>query len=106
MLSPIEIMRLVDRGKLTEEEAVAILARRNNSAKNDQRPMPTATTEAATPAARKVTPLVVAIAQPKITLPRPAPSSASPSGDRPPPEQRYLEEKKYVLTLINRDREK
>ena len=106
-------MRLVDRGKLTEEEAVAILAQRNNAAKNDPRPMPTATPKAAAQAVPKITPLSVAIAVPTITLPEVAPStpkavppSPPPSRNRPPPAKGYLEEKKYVLTLINGERKK
>ena len=125
LLDPLEIMRLVDRGKLTEEEAVAILAERKGAAKSDPPPLPTATPRATSPVVPKVTPpsveivlptiapLVVAIAEPTFTLPEPllstpeaAPSSAQPSGNRHSLVQRYLEEKKYVLALINEERKK
>ena len=43
------IMRLVDRGKLTEEEAVAILAERKGAAKSDPPLLPAATPEATYP---------------------------------------------------------
>ena len=123
LLSPLEIMRLVDRGKLTEEEAVAILAERKGTAKSDPSPLPTATPEVTNQVVPKVTPpsieivlptaapLVVAIAEPTFTSPEPflstpeaAPSSAQPSGSRPSPDQRNLEEKKYVLNLVNQER--
>ena len=100
LLSPIEIMRLVDKGKLTEEEAVDILARRNKGSKDTTRPMPTATLTAATPEREKSVPAEVAPPTPQTTLPSP------PPGNRPPPDQRYLEEKHYMLTLINSERAK
>ena len=125
LLDPLEIMRLVDRGKLTEEEAVAILAERKGAAKSDLPPLPTATPRATSPVVPKVTPpsveivlptiapLVVAIAEPTFTLTEPllstpeaAPSSAQPSGNRHSLVQRYLEEKKYVLNLVNQERKK
>ena len=112
MLSPLEIMRLVDRGKLTDEEAVAILAQRKDAAKKDQRPMPVATPEATSPVEPKITPLSVAPEMRKPVPPEVAPPtpktipSSPPSGNRPSPAQRHLEEKKFMLTLINTERNK
>ena len=126
LLSPIDVMRLVDRGKLTEEEAVAILAERKGAAKSDPPLLPAATPEATYPAVPKITPLSVEIVLPTIAplslvpaLTQPAPREVvpptrtlqpppvtAPSGNRPSPAQRYLDEKKYVLTLVNQERKK
>ena len=85
-------MRLVDRGKLTAEEAVAILAKRKMTAQGDALPTPTATPQA-TPrgVARgvpKITPLVVTIALPTIAhcrLPRLSRSQRCLRPPQPPP---------------------
>ena len=60
-----------------------------------------------------IAPLVVALAEPTLTLPEPVlstpeatSSSVQPSGNRPSLVQRYLEEKKYVLNLVNQERKK
>ena len=109
LLSPFEIMRLVDQGKLTEEEAVAILAKRKRAAQGDTVPTPTAKPQATSRVVPKITPLsveivlptiaplVVALAEPTLTLPEPVlstpeatPSSVQPSGNRPSLLQRYL----------------
>ena len=99
MLSPLEIMRLVDRGKLTEEEAVAILARRNKPSKDNTRIMPSLTPTAAAPEMRKPVP-EVAPPTPKVIPPPVSP----PSVNRNSPDQRHSEEKRYMLTLINSER--
>ncbi len=101
MLSPLEIMRLVDRGKLTEEEAVAILAQRNKLSKEKMLLIPTATPKTAALEQRKPAP-EVAPPTPRIIPPPVSP----PPANRASPAQRHLEEKKYMLTLINSERTK
>ena len=85
LLSPIEIMRCVDQGKLTEEEAVAILKERKRAAQDDHGPLPTATPETTATVEPKVTPLAVTIAPPKVILPEPVLSTPDPTPSTPAP---------------------